>query len=164
MAVSKKLKVLFVCLGNICRSPLAEGVFRYHVERAGLADRFEIDSAGTSAYHIGDPPDERTTRVARMRGIVLNSRARQITPADLSSFDYVVVMDRQNLANVERLAKTAAATAEVVMLRDFDQEARGDRDVPDPYYGGPRGFEDVHDIIEHSCTALLQHIRQVHQL
>jgi protein-tyrosine phosphatase len=160
MAGPKKLKVLFVCLGNICRSPLAEGVFRHQVEAAGLADRIETDSAGTSAYHIGDPPDARTARVARARGITLNSLARQVTHQDLRRFDYIVVMDRQNLANVQQLAADAPPMGEIVLLRDFDQAARADRDVPDPYYGGPRGFEDVHDIVERSCAQLLRHIRE----
>jgi protein-tyrosine phosphatase len=161
---SRKLKVLFVCMGNICRSPLAEGVFRHMVMKAGLSKRFEIDSAGTSAYHIGDPPDERTSGVARARGIELDGVARQIKPADLRDFDYVLVMDAQNMARVQQLATQAQPTAEVRMLRDFDDEASGDLDVPDPYYGGPRGFEHVHDIVERACAQLLEHIRQQHDL
>jgi protein-tyrosine phosphatase len=161
---SVKLKVLFVCMGNICRSPLAEGVFRHMVTQAGLGNRFEIDSAGTSAYHIGDPPDERTTSVARARGIELNGSARQIKPADLRDFDYVLVMDAQNMSRVQQLAKEAKPTAEVRMLRDFDDEVDGDLDVPDPYYGGARGFEQVHDIVERACAQLLEHIRQQHDL
>lgn len=151
------IRVLFVCLGNICRSPLAEGVFRHLVDRAGLADRFEIDSAGTSGYHIGDPPDPRTTRVAEARGVPLTSRARQIGRADLDAFDYVIVMDAENLSAVRRLATQSAA--EVRMLREFDPEAE-ELDVPDPYFGGERGFETVHDIVEAGCAGLLQHIRQ----
>lgn len=159
-----KLKVLFVCLGNICRSPLAEGVFRHQVVKAGLADRFVIDSAGTSAYHIGDPPDERTSAVAHARGIKLSSKARQIARADFREFDYIIVMDRSNHAHVMKLAAVTPPKGQVHLLREFDAEARGDDDVPDPYYGGPRGFEDVHDIVERSCAALLQHLRQTHQL
>jgi protein-tyrosine phosphatase len=161
---SVKLKVLFVCMGNICRSPLAEGVFRHMVTQAGLGNRFEIDSAGTSAYHIGDSPDERTTSVARARGIELKGSARQIKPADLRDFDYVLVMDAQNMSRVQQLAKEAKPTAEVRMLRDFDDEVDGDLDVPDPYYGGARGFEQVHDIVERACAQLLEHIRQQHDL
>jgi protein-tyrosine phosphatase len=164
MARTKKVKVLFVCLGNICRSPLAEGVFRHQVERAGLADKLETDSAGTSAYHVGDPPDARTSAVARARGIVLNGVARQLDVADFASFDYIVVMDRENLASVQRLAKSARPAGTIVMLREFDQAAGRDRDVPDPYYGGATGFENVHDIVERSCAELLRHIRETHQL
>ena len=162
---SEKLKVLFVCMGNICRSPLAEGVFRQQVTQAGLAKRFVIDSAGTSSYHVGDPPDERTTSVARARGIELTGAARQVEPSELRDFDYILVMDEQNMAGVHRLAKPVAPTAEIALLRDFDPAAEdGDRDVPDPYYGGPRGFEHVHDIVERACAQLLAHIRQQHDL
>lgn len=154
------MKVLFVCLGNICRSPLAEGVFRHFVEGAGLRDHFEIDSAGTSSYHAGDPPDERTTAVARARGIRLTGASRPITRQDLQSFDYVIVMDQQNLTNVRALAKGGATHSEVRLLREFDPEADGNFDVPDPYYGGPRGFEDVHDMVERACAALLEHVKR----
>jgi protein-tyrosine phosphatase len=166
MMKSKKLKVLFVCTGNICRSPLAEGVFRHMVETAALRDRIDVDSAGTSSYHTGDPPDPRTISVARTRGIELSGAARQIKQSDLRDFDYVLVMDEENLARVDRLVEEGKikVTAEVNRLRDFDPEADGDLDVPDPYYGGPRGFEHVHDIVARSCAALLEHIRAEHNL
>jgi protein-tyrosine phosphatase len=159
----EKLKVLFVCLGNICRSPLGEGVFRHLVAAAGLADRFDIDSAGTSSYHIGDPPDERTTSVARARGVVLTGAARQVRARDLDDFDYVLAMDEQNLRNIRKLAG-GSTRAEIRLLREFDPQANGDLDVPDPYYGGARGFENVHDIVERSCIELLRHIREQHGL
>ncbi len=158
MSVTKQ-KVLFVCLGNICRSPLAEGVFRHYVEAAGLSERFVIDSAGTSNYHIGDPPDARTTRVAGQRGIRLTGAARQLRESDLHEFDYVLAMDRENLANVRRLANGNSVKAEIKLLREFDPEANGSFDVPDPYYGGQRGFEEVQDMVERACAALLAHIR-----
>ena len=157
-----KLRVIFVCLGNICRSPLAEGVFKHLVSQAGLAPHFEIDSAGTASYHVGDPPDPRTTAVARERGVVLTSRARQIAGSDLQRFDYLIVMDSDNRDDVERLARREPPRAALHMLRDFDSHAKGELDVPDPYYGGPRGFEDVHDIVERSCRRLLDHIRRTH--
>jgi protein-tyrosine phosphatase len=159
-----KVKVVFVCLGNICRSPLAEGVFRHMVHVAGLGDRFEIDSAGTSSYHIGDPPDSRTAAVARSRGVELSGAARQFTARDLAAFDYVIAMDEDNLANVRKLA-SARSAARIHLLREFDHAvANEDRNVPDPYYGGPRGFEDVHDIVERSCAELLKQIRKQHSL
>lgn len=161
---SDKLKVLFVCLGNICRSPLAEGVFKHLVEREGLGGRFEIDSAGTSAYHAGDPPDPRTIAVARERGITVCGESRPVTGGDLEEYDYVVVMDAENEARVRRLAQGSAIRARIHRLREFDALANGELNVPDPYYGGSRGFEDVHDIIERSCAGLLAHIRTEHPL
>lgn len=152
--------VLFVCLGNICRSPLAEGVFRHVVAEAGLADHFELDSAGTSDYHIGSSPDPRTVAVARRRGVPVEHAARQVGPDDLHRFDYVVVMDEANFSKVRRLAERARPDAEILMLRDFDPEADGAREIPDPYFGGPSGFEEVHDMIERASRALLAHLRQ----
>lgn len=156
--------VLFVCLGNICRSPLAEGVFRQLVDEAGLARRFEIDSAGTSAFHAGDPPDSRTVEVARRRGLELEHAARQIELDDFRRFHYVVVMDASNHGKVRALEARVEGRAEVHMLRSFDGDAGDDLDVPDPYFGGPDGFEDVHDMVERACAGLLHHIREQHGL
>jgi len=151
--------VLFVCLGNICRSPLAEGVFRHLVRADGLEEHFHIDSAGTSAYHLGDPPDSRTAAVAERRGVELTSRGRQVTGEDLNRFDWVLAMDGENLARLQRLSERAHGTAEVRLLRAFDPEAEGDMEVPDPYHGGPEGFERVHDMVERACRGLLDHLR-----
>jgi protein-tyrosine phosphatase len=160
----ESIEVLFVCLGNICRSPLAEGVFRQLVREAGLGDRIGVDSAGTSAYHTGESPDSRTVAVAARRGVVVEHAARQIAAADLDRFAYVVVMDERNLGKVERLAGAAGGRAEVLMLRTFDPEADGELEVPDPYFGGPGSFEEVHDMVERSCRGLLAHIRREHGL
>ncbi|HEY8468558.1 MAG TPA: low molecular weight protein-tyrosine-phosphatase [Longimicrobiales bacterium] len=155
----QRIGVLFVCLGNICRSPLAEAVFRAQVKRAGLEDRFYVDSAGTSAYHEGEEPDPRAKQVARARGVELTGRARQIYEADVHRFDYIVAMDESNRADVQRLVARAGRHApQVRLLREFDPEAGGDLEVPDPYYGGPDGFELVHDIVERACAGLLAHI------
>lgn len=158
-----KLRILFVCLGNICRSPLAEGVFRHLVHAAGLSDRFEIDSAGTSAYHAGDPPDERATAVARARGIMLRGRSRPIVRRDLDRFDYIIAMDLENLRAIRDMAEDAPHVR-VRRLREFDPEATDELDVPDPYYGGAHGFERVHDMVERSCAVLLAHLRAEHEL
>lgn len=158
------VSVLFVCLGNICRSPLAEAVFRSIVAEAGLDDRFRIDSAGTSGYHDGEAPDERTTTVAAARGVTVAGESRRITDADLERFDYVVVMDHENRGNVERLMDGAGAGPALHLLREFDPESGGDLAVPDPYFGGPRGFEDVHDMVERSARGLLAHLRKRHGL
>ena len=158
------VKVVFVCMGNICRSPVAEGVFRHLVMQRGLSDRFHIDSAGISAYHEGDPPDQRSAEVARRRGIELTGKSRPLRRKDLDDFDYVIVMDTENRRAIDRLIGSSTARASVHRLREFDARASGDADVPDPYYGGPRGFEDVHDMVERSCTALLRHIVTEHGL
>jgi low molecular weight protein-tyrosine phosphatase len=154
---TEPIRVLFVCLGNICRSPLAEALFRHEVAKRGLADRFEIDSAGTSGYHRDAPPDPRSTEVARRRGVQLTGRSRRVTAEDLRRFDYVVAMDAENLEALQAMKEAAGGSAEVFRLREREPGAAS-LDVPDPYYGGPRGFEDVHDIVERACAALLDHI------
>ncbi len=161
---TEPVAVLFVCTGNICRSPLAEGVFRAFVLEAGLGDRIVVDSAGTASYHVGDAPDARTREVARRRGVVLESVARKVAADDLQRFDHVLVMDNENLAIMERLARKAPGRAMLQRLREFDPAADGELDVPDPYYGGLGGFEHVQDIVERSCRVLLEEIRRMHEL
>lgn len=153
-----RTSVLFVCLGNICRSPLAEGVFRNLVENAGLTEDFQIESAGTGGWHIGEPPDSRATMVASRYGVRLESRAQQVTAEDLERFDYVIAMDRDNLSVLERMAAAADAEPELHLLRAFDPTNTGD-EVPDPYYGGASGFETVYEMVHRSCEGLLEHIR-----
>ncbi len=153
-------RVLFVCLGNICRSPTAEGVMRALVRDAGLEDRIEIDSAGTGSWHIGDAPDARATAAARERGIVLEGAARQVQRGDFEAFDLIVAMDRQNLADLRHLAPDERAAEKVVLLRELDPASAGRQlDVPDPYHGGARGFEHVLDLVHDACTALLERLR-----
>ena len=169
-----RIGVLFVCLGNICRSPLAEAVFREQVRRAGLLDRFDIDSAGTSNYHEGESPDPRTVETAGERGVRVDHAARQVRPDDLRRFDYILAMDRENLHKLERVVGRAAGGSrfgesadgrpDVRLLREFDRAAGEDREVPDPYFGGPRGFHSVHEMIERACAGLLEHIRLRHGL
>jgi protein-tyrosine phosphatase len=162
--MTQRIAVLFVCLGNICRSPLAEAVFGEIVREEGLEARFHVDSAGTSDYHRGDSPDPRTMSEAQRRGLTLEHAARQIGIEDLERFDYVIAMDASNLGRLERLAKSLERTAELHLLRAFDEEANDDLEVPDPYFGGPDGFADVHDMIERACRGLLDHIRSQHAL
>jgi protein-tyrosine phosphatase len=150
-------RICFVCLGNICRSPTAEGVMRHLVEQAGRARDFEIDSAGTGAWHVGEPPDARARAAARERGVTLNGEARQFRREDFARFDYVVAMDRENQRALERLAPDPAAREKIHLLRSFESDAGGrDRDVPDPYYEG--GFDLVFDICEAACRGLLARI------
>ena len=161
--MADRIRVLFVCLGNICRSPLAGAVFRKLVAERGLADRFEIDSAGISGYHAGDPPDRRSAEVARRRGVELTGRSRKVSPDDLRRFDYVVAMDEENREGLRALQAASGGGARVHRLREWDPSPDSP-DVPDPYYGGPRGFEDVHDIVERACAGLLDHIVRDHSL
>ena len=156
-----RVRVLFVCMGNICRSPLAEGVFRELVDRSDLGQAIEIDSAGIGDWHVGELPDPRTRAVAERRGLRLVSRARQVRREDLEEFDYVVAMDDDNVRGLRRLRAEAAGGTEVRRLREFDPQADA-LDVPDPYYGGDDGFERVHDMIERACAGLLEHIRAEH--
>jgi len=152
------LRVLFVCMGNICRSPMAEGTFRHHVRLAGLAEQITCDSAGTHDYHFGDPPDPRAQLAASRRGYDLSAlRARQVKPSDFSEFDYVLAMDKVNLRLLQRLCPPQHAhKLKLYMEFGADTEAR---EVPDPYYGGPQGFEHVLDLVEQAAQGLLRHLR-----
>jgi protein-tyrosine phosphatase len=153
--------VLFVCLGNICRSPTAEGVMRSLVEAAGLGEQIEIDSAGTGAWHIGSAPDRRASAAAAARSVTLDGRARRVEPLDFERFDLIVAMDGSNLRDLQALAGTAEARAKVRLLREFDPASKAGRDldVPDPYYGGEDGFGEVFEIVQAACRGLLEEIR-----
>jgi len=155
----REKKILFVCMGNICRSPTGEGLMKHLVAERGLDGRIEIDSAGTISYHTGNPPDARMRAAASRRGYDLEGEARQIEPADLGHFDLIVAMDRENLAGIRELAEEhpGRARAEVKLLSDFLPPG-SPPDVPDPYYGGERGFEVVLDMIEAACPAILDHL------
>ena len=152
-------RVLFVCAGNICRSPLAEGVFQNLVRARGLGAHYEVDSAGTGGWHAGEAPDGRSIAVARRNGVELTSRARQVHPPDLSDFDWVIAMDGENLSDLRALARAHGGGARIHLLREFDPEP-GDRQVPDPYYGGPEGFDHVFTMVHRSCSALLDHLEE----
>ena len=148
------LKILFVCLGNICRSPSAEGVFRQKLEQAGLSDRVEVDSAGTHAYHVGSPPDDRAAAAASRRGIDLSGlRGRQVSPDDFEHYDYILAMDRDNLADLLAMSP-AEHQHKIRLFLDFAGAGTGP-EVPDPYYGGSDGFERVLDMLEQASDGLL---------
>jgi protein-tyrosine phosphatase len=153
------VRVLFVCMGNICRSPIAQGVFEDLLRREGLERVVFVDSAGTGSWHIGSPPDERAQRSASRRGLDLSSqRARRISVDDCVNFDYILTMDEDNYRTVAHLCRGRAA---VRPFLDF-AAASPEREVPDPYYGGPEGFERVLDLVEDASEGLLQDIRERH--
>ena len=159
-SVSAMWRVCFVCLGNICRSPTAEAVMRARVAAAALGDEVMVESAGTGSWHLGEPSDRRAVGEARRRGIAMEGWAQQFTASDFARFDLVVAMDRQNAADLRGMARTREDAAKVRLLREFDPSAgRDDLDVPDPYFGGADGFEDVFDMVERACVGLLQHLR-----
>lgn len=157
------VKVLFVCMGNICRSPTAQGVFESLVQREGLAQQVAIDSAGTHAYHVGEPPDARAQQAAKRRGVDLSTqRARKVREEDFFEYDYVLAMDRDNYAALREICHP-----------DYEERLRlflefaphlGEKDVPDPYYGGAQGFERVLDLIEAASAGLLAELRTRHRL
>jgi protein-tyrosine phosphatase len=164
LRISIMVHVLFVCLGNICRSPMAEGLFIHLVKEAGLSDKVQIDSAGTGNWHVGARADTRMRETAAKHGIELPSRARQVTLADFDRFDYILPMDQSNLSDLRELQLRAPqARAQVIKMRHFDPEAP-EADVPDPYYDGQRGFEEVYDMLNRACAKLLAHIVAAHDL
>lgn len=151
-------RICFVCLGNICRSPTAEGVFQQVVADAGLAEYFEIDSSGTSAYHVGEPANSKSQMVANEHGVKLHSKARQFQYSDLEYFDLLLAMDQTNLENMFLTDKRDKYNQKIALLRTFDPQANS-REVPDPYYGGMQGFYDVFNIIRRSSEELLAQLK-----
>lgn len=149
----KTIRVLFVCLGNICRSPMAEAILRHQITQAGLTRHIYVDSAGTGAYHVGEPPHQGTRRVLQTHGLSTPHRARVISADDFTHFDYIVALDRDNLYDLR--TRSNGITARLGLLLDYIP-ALGLRDVPDPYYTGR--FEEVYDLIEQACRALLNQI------
>jgi protein-tyrosine phosphatase len=154
------VRLLFVCMGNICRSPTAEGVMRALLRDEGLEDVVEVDSAGIGDWHAGDPPDARATAAAQARGITLAGAARQIGASDFDDYDLILAADRSNLHDLEAVVP-AGARAKLHLLREFDPASAGagDLDLPDPYYGGDDGFEHVLDLVEAACRGLLDAVR-----
>ncbi len=158
---SEPIRVMFFCLGNICRSPLAEALFRYHVRQRGLDGDFEIASSGTGAYHVGEKPDPGSIRVARERLDldISDQRAQQLSAQHLQDYDYLVAMDRSNLSNARRL--DGAESANLSLFRDFEPlEHNRNSDVPDPYGGGSDHFEEVYDIVYRCTEAFLDHVME----
>lgn len=147
-------KVLFVCLGNICRSPIAEGLALKISMEKGLQERVSFDSCGTGAYHIGEQPDPRTIENARKNGVVLSHAARQFDKSDFRVFDYIITMDQANMKNIKMLDQAEAFEDKLFLMRSFDKLNLG-ADVPDPYFGGEQGFQEVFEILERSVEEFI---------
>jgi len=159
MPQEQTIHLLFMCMGNICRSPTAEGVMQSYVERHGLAHQIICDSAGTIGHHTGDKADSRMMRHAQQRGYQLTSRSRQFDPAeDFEHFDFILTMDDDNYANIQVLDPAGTYRDKIHRMTDYCSRMRA-REVPDPYYGGAQGFEEVLDILEDACAGLLEQIR-----
>jgi len=154
------IKVLFICLGNICRSPLAEAILIHKIKEKGLKDSIIVDSCGTSDFHIGELPDERTLACAAKHQLSIRHRGRQILRSDLKSFDYLIAMDTSNLKNVQKLAGKYKITPKNLLLMSNFKNGLEFRDVPDPYYGGEEGFEEVYEILDSSIDELLSSLEK----
>ncbi|MFQ5943863.1 MAG: low molecular weight protein-tyrosine-phosphatase [Anaerolineales bacterium] len=148
-------RLLFVCLGNIIRSPLAEHLFQFQAEQAEVADKYSVDSAGTAAWHVGEAPDPRMRKTAESHGVSYSGSARQVREDDFDDFDWIMAMDGSNRRDLMEMAGSPDRQAKIRLLRDFDPE-RTESDVPDPYYGGAQGFEITYQIVERSVRGLLE--------
>ncbi len=151
-------KVMFVCLGNICRSPLAHAVFMKIVDNRGLSDSYHVESSGTCAYHVGEKADPRMRETAKQKGVDINHKSRQIFHFDLEEYDYIYAMDRNNYLDLISLTSNKELLKKINMFRDFDPSGQGD--VPDPYFGGQKGFDDIFDMVERTCNEILNSLEK----
>jgi protein-tyrosine phosphatase len=154
----KKVRVLFVCLGNICRSPLGAAILKDKIRRNGMDAWVEVDSCGTSNYHIGDGPDPRTLASASKHGVPMDHCARQLTPGDLQHFDFIFAMDKSNFQNILRLANGKKVTQKIKLMREFDPLSKG-AEVPDPYHGTEKDFQEVYDILDRSTSKFVEYLQ-----
>ncbi len=159
----QRIRVLFVCLGNICRSPLAEAIFKHKVKARGWDHLLEADSCGTGNYHIGSQPDPRTIANARKNQVPIDHCARQLAPADLDDFDYILAMDANNFSDIMRLPNAARYEEKIRLMRDYDPRLKG-AEVPDPYFGGEEGFQNVFEILDQVMEKFLDNLQYEHSL
>ena len=157
----KKIKILFVCLGNICRSPLAEAIFKHKIKERNLQDSVDVTSCGTANYHVGDTPDPRTIKNALKNGVVIDHVGRQLSACDLESYDFIVAMDKSNHSNILKLENAKDHSHKIKLMRSFDLNPSGE-EVPDPYYGDEAGFQNVFDILSHSVDSFIQFLEKEH--
>lgn len=156
-----KTRILFVCLGNICRSPLAEAIFKHKIRAKKLAHLVEADSCGTANYHVGDTPDPRTIKNALKNGVVIDHLGRQLSARDLEAYDFILAMDRSNHTNILRLSNATDHAHKIRLMRSFDINSSGD-EVPDPYYGDEAGFQNVFEILSHSVDSFIEFLEKEH--
>lgn len=159
----EKVRVLFVCLGNICRSPMAEAIFNHKIQQFGIEHRFIVDSCGTGNYHIGQQPDPRTVSNARRNGVPINHACRQLQAQDLIDFDYILAMDASNLSNILKLPNAANYADKIMLMREFDPDGKG-REVPDPYFGGEDGFQEVFEMLDRTMHHFIKHLKHSHAI
>lgn len=157
----KKIKILFVCLGNICRSPLAEAIFKHKIKEKGLENRVEVNSCGTANYHIGDTPDHRTIKNALKNGVVIDHLGRQLSSQDLAAYDFILAMDKSNHTNILKLSNASDHAHKIKLMRSFDLNYSGE-EVPDPYYGDEAGFQHVFDVLSHSVESFITFLEKEH--
>jgi protein-tyrosine phosphatase len=157
----KKIKILFVCLGNICRSPLAEAIFKHKIKERNLQDHVDVTSCGTANYHVGDSPDPRTIKNALKNGVVIDHLGRQLSAQDLESYDFIIAMDKSNHSNILKLENAKDHSHKIKLMRSFDLNPAGE-EVPDPYYGDEAGFQNVFDILSHSVDSFIQFLEKEH--
>jgi protein-tyrosine phosphatase len=155
----EKIKILFVCLGNICRSPLAEAIFKHKIKEKGLEAWVEVHSCGTANYHVGDTPDPRTIKNALKNGVAIDHLGRQLSMNDLEVYDFIIAMDKSNHANILKLENAKGHSHKIKLMRSFDLNADGD-EVPDPYYGDEMGFQNVFDILSHSVDSFIHFLER----
>lgn len=156
------IKVLFVCLGNICRSPLAEAIFKHKVKERGLDQHIVADSCGTANYHVGDKPDPRTIANAIKNGVSIDHCGRQLCVDDFDNFDYILAMDNSNIRNIMRITSNKSWHQKIQLMRDYDPQGKGE--VPDPYYGGEKGFQEVFDILNRTTDSFLDRLTEKHHI
>jgi protein-tyrosine phosphatase len=157
----KKVKILFVCLGNICRSPLAEAIFKHKIREKGLDYLVEVHSCGTANYHVGDAPDPRTIKNALKNGVTIDHLGRQLCEQDLELYDFIIAMDKSNHGNILKLTNAKAHAHKIRLMRSYDFNPSGE-EVPDPYYGDEAGFQNVFDILSHSTESFISYLQKEH--
>jgi protein-tyrosine phosphatase len=150
------MRIIFVCQGNIIRSPLAENLFRHYAQEKGVSEKYQLDSAGTSAFHVGEPPDRRMRKVAQEKGFQYTGRAQQFRREEFDRYDLIIAMDKANFRTLQSWAPTEADLKKIHMMREYDPEGSSNLDVPDPYYGGVDGFYITYEIVERSSKGLLE--------